>query len=580
MDDGRPCSGRRTRPVRRPAGALPRGLPGATRPRPRLRPGHQPHPPAWDRHETARARGLPARARGSRSGRARPATPSGCRRDASPRLVAQRIEARTGRRVSEIPPFALTVTSPGRRWPPLDSRRQLGRAAPRQLSPPLVHAERPARRAPVVPQPHSCFRGLGPVAVPPERSRGRDRLRASTPTIRSSKVRSPAGTSFVGSSWQSDTNGHGTFVAGEIAAALNNEQGMAGIAFPAELLVAKVVRSDGTISPDAEARAIHWAVDHGARVINLSFGGMRDPADRSRDTYSPLEAAAVQYAVSNGVLVVAAVGNGDGAPEQPWSYAGYPAALPHVLGVSAVARDGSVPAFSNRDVVYNDLSAPGEGILSTLPRAITSSARPGCVLQGYSDCGPIEFRRGEGTSFSAPQVSAAAALMSRRQPAAPAGSGRRAADALGQRRGARQRLRALLARPRLADRLGRARRRGARSGRSTGRSPRRIASRPTTRPRPPPGSGAARAAGSRRRSTTGTTRSTSTRSSFGAASVWWRGSAARAAPIRISSCGSPEHDGWQAPRSIAACSPRSPRLPAPPSEFGCVRRRPAGTSSR
>ena len=158
-----------------------------------------------------------------------------------------------------------------------------------------------------------------------------------------------AGTSFVGSSWQSDTNGHGTFVAGEIAAALNNEQGIAGIAFPAELLVAKVVRSDGTISPDAEARAIRWAVDHGARVINLSFGGMRDPADKARDTYSPLEAAAIQYAVSNGVLVVAAVGNGDGAPEQPWSYAGYPAALPHVLGVSAVARDGSVPAFSNRD---------------------------------------------------------------------------------------------------------------------------------------------------------------------------------------------------------------------------------------
>ena len=88
------------------------------------------------------------------------------------------------------------------------------------------------------------------------------------------------GTSFVGGSWQSDTNGHGTFVAGEIAAALNNGQGIAGIAFPAKLLVAKVVRSDGTISPEAEARAIRWAVDHGARVINLSFGGVRDPLDR------------------------------------------------------------------------------------------------------------------------------------------------------------------------------------------------------------------------------------------------------------------------------------------------------------
>src|SRR4029077_8093474 len=135
---------------------------------------------------------------------------------------------------------------------------------------------------------------------------------------------------------------------------------IAGVGFPVELLIAKIVRSDGTISPDAEAHAIHWAVDNGARVINMSFGGVRDPHDRSLDTYSPLEAAAVQYAVTNGVLVVAAVGNADGAPEELWGYAGYPAALPHVVGVSAIARDGTVPTFSNRDVLYNDIAAPGE----------------------------------------------------------------------------------------------------------------------------------------------------------------------------------------------------------------------------
>jgi len=334
----------------------------------------------------------------------------GLQRDASPRLVAQRIEARTGRRVSEIPPFALTVRAPdadglrsirGVSWVERlrDNSRRLSFTpndplAARQWYLNRIHAFEAWGQLPFLPSVRVAVIDSGIDVDHPEL-----------------KGQIAAGSSFVGSSWQSDTNGHGTFVAGEIAAALNNEQGMAGIAFPAELLVAKVVRSDGTISPDAEARAIHWAVDHGARVINLSFGGMRDPADRARDTYSPLEAAAVQYAVSNGVLVVAAVGNGDGAPDQPWGYAGYPAALPHVLGVSAVARDGSVPDFSNRDVSYNDLSAPGEGILSTLPRAITSSTRPGCVLQGYSDCGPIEFRRGEGTSFSAPQVSAAAALI-------------------------------------------------------------------------------------------------------------------------------------------------------------------------
>jgi subtilisin family serine protease len=225
------------------------------------------------------------------------------------------------------------------------------------------------------------------------------------------------GKSFVSSTWDTDTNGHGTFVAGEIAAALNNGTGIAGVGFSADLLIAKIVRSDGTISPDAEARAIHWAVDRGARVINMSFGGVRDPHDPSLDTYSPLEAAAVQYAVSKGVLVVAAVGNADSAPTEPWNYAGYPAALPHVLGVGALNRDGSVPSFSNRDSRYVDIAAPGEEIFSTLPRALTSSTRPGCIPQGYSECGPMEFRRGEGTSFAAPQVSAAAAVLFASDPA-------------------------------------------------------------------------------------------------------------------------------------------------------------------
>jgi subtilisin family serine protease len=219
------------------------------------------------------------------------------------------------------------------------------------------------------------------------------------------------GRSFVSSSWESDTNGHGTFVAGEIAAATNNGTGIAAVGFPVELLIAKIVRADGTISPDAEARAIRWAVDRGARVINMSFGGVRDPHDKSLDTYSPLEAAAVQYAVSKGVLVVAAVGNADSAPTEPWGYAGYPAALPHVLGVSSLNRDGTVPNFSNRDFRYVDIAAPGEEIFSTLPIALTQTSRPGCLPRGYSDCGPMEFRRGEGTSFSAPQVSAAAALL-------------------------------------------------------------------------------------------------------------------------------------------------------------------------
>jgi stage II sporulation protein D len=207
-----------------------------------------------------------------------------------------------------------------------------------------------------------------------------------------------------------DKIGHGTFVAGVIAAAAGNGQGIAGIAFPAQLVIAKVVGPDGTIDPDVEARAIRWAVDEGARVINLSLGGLRDPLDLKRDTFSNDERSAIEYAYANGALVVAAVGNGDQAPSSPWPYASYPAALPHVIGVSALAQDGSVPAFSNRDAIFNDVAAPGEAIVSTLPRWLTAED-PLCTEQGYSVCGPSGFRDASGTSFAAPQVSAAAALL-------------------------------------------------------------------------------------------------------------------------------------------------------------------------
>ena len=223
--------------------------------------------------------------------------------------------------------------------------------------------------------------------------------------------------SFVGGSPLVDRHGHGTFVAGEIAAAWNNE-GIAGLAPPAQLLVAKVVRPDGSIGIPAEARAIRWAVDNGARVINLSLTGVRHPRDSSVDSYSRAEAEAIAYAVRRNVVVVAAVGNSGDVPgvEGSWNYAGYPAALPHVLGVSAFARDGSVPSFSNRDARFNDLAAPGVEIVSTFPRALTARI-PSCAEQGYSPCAPPSYRSGTGTSFAAAQVSAAAALLLAARPA-------------------------------------------------------------------------------------------------------------------------------------------------------------------
>ena len=215
--------------------------------------------------------------------------------------------------------------------------------------------------------------------------------------------------SFVGGDPCVDTEGHGTFIAGEIAANLDG-QGIVGMAYTAQLLVAKVVKPDGSIPLEAEAAAIRWAANAGARVINLSLGGVRDPVHKGRDTYSAAEASAVAYAYAKGALLVAAVGNADEAFSEPWPYASYPAALPHVIGVSALTRTGNVPTYSNRDPVFNDLSAPGSGIFSTLPLVMTAQ-HPLCADQGFSDCGPSDYIDPEGTSFAAPQVSAAAAVL-------------------------------------------------------------------------------------------------------------------------------------------------------------------------
>jgi Subtilase family len=216
--------------------------------------------------------------------------------------------------------------------------------------------------------------------------------------------------SFVGGSPRTDPLGHGTFVAGIVAAGVDNGIGIAGLAPSADLLVAKVVTSSRTIPLEAEAKAIRWAVDSGARVINMSLGALRDPLDPDHDAFSWLEADAVAYATSKGAVVVAAVGNGTQAPATPWAYASYPAALPHVLGVSAITEAGAVPKFSNRDKVYNDLAAPGDRILSIFPRPLTARF-PACLEQGYSSCGPDEYREAQGTSFATPQVSAAAAVL-------------------------------------------------------------------------------------------------------------------------------------------------------------------------
>ena len=323
--------------------------------------------------------------------------------------LAGALEARTGGSASVIGPFAVALSAPSVRGvadlPGVAYVERLNRSRRPAFAPTDPHFSRqwyvPAVRGfDAWPQRPTWLRGLRVAVI----DSGID---GSHPEF---DGRLAGWKSFVGGSPLRDTRGHGTFVAGLMVARLDNGEGIAGLAFPAQLLVAKVVRPDGVVPLEAEARAIRWAVDSGARVINLSLGGIRDPLDPNHDSYSELEADAVAYAVRRGAVVVASVGNGDQAPEQPWRYASYPAALPHVLGVSAFGRDGNVPAFSNRDMLYNDIAAPGDELFSTLPKPLTA-LRTTCLAQGYSDCGTAEFRNPQGTSFAAAIASASAALV-------------------------------------------------------------------------------------------------------------------------------------------------------------------------
>ncbi|TML15808.1 MAG: hypothetical protein E6G31_03155 [Actinobacteria bacterium] len=199
----------------------------------------------------------------------------GIQKGADEQSVARRVRAVTGQPVTKIGAFAVSVRA-----------RHAGElASVKGMS--WVERMRPTRRLSFTPNDPLVNRQwyLGRIhafdAWPQLPTLGTVRVAvldsgvdSAHPDLQSQIV---DGRSFVSSSWETDTNGHGTFVAGEIAAATNNGIGIAAVGFPAELLIAKIVRSDGTISPDAEARAIRWAVDRGARVINMSFGGVRDP---------------------------------------------------------------------------------------------------------------------------------------------------------------------------------------------------------------------------------------------------------------------------------------------------------------
>lgn len=182
-----------------------------------------------------------------------------------------------------------------------------------------------------------------------------------------------------------DNNGHGTHVAGTIAASQNGK-GVVGVAPEAKLLIAKVLGGDGSGSYDWIIQGIKYATawrgpnNERVRVISMSLGGPDDV---------PALHQAVKDAVAQGILFVCAAGNEGDNKEDTFEY-DYPGAYNEVIEVGAVSLSSRLSSFSNNNTEV-DCVAPGENIVSSYPGS--------------------QYAKLSGTSMATPHVSGALAVL-------------------------------------------------------------------------------------------------------------------------------------------------------------------------
>jgi subtilisin family serine protease len=179
-----------------------------------------------------------------------------------------------------------------------------------------------------------------------------------------------------------DENGHGTMVAGLIAATLDNGVGGVGVAPSSRVMPVRVLDAAGRGEPAHVAAGIRWAVANGAHVVNLSLTEQTEDADGAGGLITSEVEVAIRQARESGVLVIGAAGN-EGQQRTP-----YRRGVPVVV-VGASDADDAVWPDSNHD--RRTLFAPGVGMVSTH------------LGGGYA--------RADGTSFAAPLVAAGAALL-------------------------------------------------------------------------------------------------------------------------------------------------------------------------